>query len=155
MFYSWPDITSWLSAAGVFGIGATVFYAVRMRRPLIRIPTRIVSLLTCLLSFAAMSLTLLALVSGCHSHSEPLPSPSGEKAARVETDDDGATGGGSGVAVYSHHGFSVHTVMYGAWRGVDRDDLRWIGDSILEIKHAGPVEVCSDTSEVRVICIGR
>jgi hypothetical protein len=155
VFYLWSEIRFWLIAGGVFGIGVVAFNRVRMRRSLIRIPTRIVSLLTCLLSFTAMSLALLVLVAGCNSHSDPLVSPSGDKAARVETDDEGATGGGSGVAVYSHHGFSKHTVTYGAYRNVDRDDLRWTGNSTLEIKHDGPLQFCSDTSEVHVICIDR
>jgi hypothetical protein len=156
MFYAWPEVRFWLVAVGVFIISAASFYKVRTMRALIRIPTRIVSILTSFLSFVAMSLALLVLVSGCNSHLEPLLSPSGDKAARVETDDEGATGGHSWVvAVYSHHGFSVHTVMYGTWRGVDRDDLRWIGDSALEIKYDGPDPSCSDTSEVHVICIRR
>jgi hypothetical protein len=155
VFYSWPEIRFCLIAAGVFGVGIAAFYGVRMRRSLIRVSTRIVSLLTCLLSFAAMSLALLGLIVGCNSHSEPLLSPSGHRAVRIETDDEGATGGGSGVAIYSHHGFSVHTVMYGTYRGVNRDDLRWIGDSTLEIKHEGTIQFCSDTSGVHVICINR
>jgi hypothetical protein len=155
VFYLWPEIRFWLIASGVFGIGLVAFYRVRTRRSLIRVPTRIVSLLTCLLSFTAMSFALLGLMAGCNSHSEPLVSPSGDKAARIETDDEGATGGGSGVAVYSHHGFSVHTVTYGTWHSVDRDDLRWVGDSTLEIKHEGVLEFCSDTSELHVICISR
>jgi len=155
MFYSWPEIRFWLLAAGVFVTGAAAFHKVRTRRPLIRVPIRIASFLTCFVSFTVMSFALLVLVSGCNSHSEPLLSPSGDKAARVETDDEGATGGNSGVALYSHHGFDVHTVMYGSWRGVNRDDLRWVGDSALEIKYEGRDARCSDTSEVHVICIHR
>ncbi len=102
-----------------------------------------------------MSLALLVFIVGCDSHSEPLLSPAGDKAARVETDDEGATGGNSGVAVYSHHGFSVHTVMYGQWRGVDRADLRWLGNSTLEIRYEGRDPNCTDTSEVRVVCVQR
>ena len=155
MFYSWSEIRFWLVATGVFVVAAFTFYKVRIRRPLIRIPARIASLLICFLSFAAMSLVLLGLVLGCDSHSEPVLSPSGDKAARVETYDEGATGGNSGVAIYSHHGFSVHTVMYGSWHGVSSDDLRWLGDSTLEIKYDGQNPNCSDTSEVHVICIER
>ena len=155
MFYSWPELRFWLIAAGVFGSGVAAFYGVRRRRSLIRVPTRIASLLTCLLSFVAMSLVLLSLVLGCNSHSRPLVSPSGDRAARVETDDEGATGGGSGVSIYSHHGFSVHGVMYGTYRGVDRDDLRWIGDSTLEIKYRGTLQFCSDAVGVHVICISQ
>jgi hypothetical protein len=155
VFYSWPEIRFWLIATGVFGVAVAAFYGVRMRRSLIRVTGRIVSLLTCLLSFVAMSFVLFGHIAGCNSHSEPVLSPSGHRAARVETDDEGATGGGSGVAIYSHHGFSVHTVMYGTYRGVNRDDLRWIGDSTLEITHEGTIQFCSDTSAVHVICINR
>jgi hypothetical protein len=155
VFYSWPELRFWLISAGVFGSGVAAFYGVRRRRSLIRIPARTVSLLTCLLSFTAMSLALMGLVLGCNSHSEPLLSPSGDKAARVETDDEGATGGGSGVSIYSNHGLSVHHVMYGTYRAVDRDGLRWIGDSTLEIKYRGTFQFCSDAGGVHVICIPR
>ncbi len=155
MFYSWPEIRFWLIAASVFGAGVAAFYSVRKKRPLLRTPAQIVSLLTCLLSFAVMSFALLGLVLGCNSHSGPLLSPSADRAARIETDDEGATGGGSGVSIYSHHGFSVHRVMYGTWRGVDLDDLRWIGDSTLEIKYRGTLEFCSDAAGIHVICLPR
>lgn len=127
VFYSWPELRFWLVAASVFASGVAAFLMMRKKRRLIRVPARIASILTCLISFAAMSLVLLGTVAGCNTHSEPLLSPSGDKAARIETDDEGATGGGSGVAVYSYHGFSVHTVMYGTYRGVDLKDVRWMG----------------------------
>ena len=155
MFYSWPEIRFWIVALSVCALSSVAFYRVRSKRPLIRIPTRVASVLTCFLSFAIMSLALLGLLIGCNSHSEPILSPSGDKAARVETDDEGATGGNSGVAIYTDHGFSVHTVMYGSWLGVDRDDLHWIGDSALEIKYEGRDPSCTDTSDVHVICIHR
>ena len=91
---------------------------------------------------------------------EPLLSPSGDKAARIEIYDAGATGGGYSVAVYSHHGFGVKTVMSGAWESVDRGDLRWIDNNVLEIhydgrSYEGRKPFCSDTPEVHVICIRR
>ena len=155
MFYIWPQIEFWVAAGTLFGISAGIFHWFRGRRPFIRIPARIVSVVVCLLSFTAMSLVLLVLLLGCDSHLQPVLSPSGDKAARVETDDEGATGGNSGVAVYSHHGFSVHTVMYGDWRGVSREDLRWTSDSALEIHYKGRDPKCSDTADVHVTCIER
>jgi hypothetical protein len=155
VFYSWPELRFWLIAGCIFILGVAAFHGVRMKRPLIRVSTRIVTFLTCIASFIAMSLALIGLVSGCNTHSEPLLSPSGDKAARVEMVDGGATGGGSGVAIYSHHGLSVNTVMYGAWHGVDRNDLRWIGDSTLEIMHDGNAQFCSDASGVHVVCVKR
>jgi hypothetical protein len=155
VFYSWLEIRFWLIAGCVLGLGIAGFHGVRLKQAIVRIPIRVSSVLVGLLSFAAMSLSLLRIMAGCDSHSEPVISPSGAKAARIETDDEGATGGGTGVAIYSRHGFDVHTVMYGTFSGVDRSGLQWIGDSTLEVRYHGDAQYCSDAFGVHVICINR
>lgn len=153
MFYSWCEVKFWFFPVAAFALGIAIFRGTRTTRVMVGAPAQITGVLTSLLSFVLMSFVLLGHVLGCSSHLEPLLSPSGAKAARIEIHDEGGTGGGYGVAVYSHHGFHVQRVMSGAWRSVEQNDVRWIGNSKLEVRYTGSESNCVDTRDVHVICV--
>lgn len=136
-------------------ISAGAFWLVRGKRAWIKLPVLILSGATSTVSVLVALLALLSLVMGCNTHLDPVLSPSRKSAARVEIADEGATGGGTGVAVYTNHGFGYRQVFYGSWMGVQQDDVTWKNESNLQIRYEGRMDVCEGTSTIHVTCVRR
>ena len=100
-------------------------------------------------------LILQVMAVGCLSYSPPLYSPDHLKAARIRTDDEGGLGGNTHVELFSNHGLSSTEVYWGGWLSVGLQDIRWLGNTELEIKHDGPVESCTDAPTVKVRCVAK
>jgi hypothetical protein len=109
----------------------------------------------CLLLGAIGSLAgvLLLAASGCVSYSAPIYSPSGKLAVRVESDDEGATGGNTTVQLYWAHGFRTSTIFWGDWQAVRPTQVRWINDSELRISYTSQFYTCDNAAGVKVECV--
>jgi hypothetical protein len=156
-FYWW--LVGWLFlclamvAAGVYGL---------RRVPKIegwfwRVVVGIASVGSALLG--SLVLLILWAGSGCRSHAAPIYSPSGKMAVRIETADEGATGGETWVELYWAHGLSNKEVYSGGWASVEQADIRWKSDSklIIQIRDAQSdyASHCASGGGVKVECSPR
>lgn len=112
------------------------------------------------LAALAILLALLETVEGCDSHGPPLYSPDHKVAARIETWDAGATGGGTTVRVFQSKGFDTKVVFSGNWESVDEKDLSWLDGHHLKIVFAHRLDrpqadLCTDAGDVHVTCIAQ
>jgi hypothetical protein len=96
---------------------------------------------------------LLLAASGCSSYSAPIYSPSGKLAVRVQSSDEGATGGNTTVQLYWAHGLRTRTVFWGGWQAVQPTGVRWVSDSELRISYTSQFYTCNDASGVKVECV--
>jgi hypothetical protein len=131
----------------------TGWWLVRNRRKSTRVAVIVLSSPVTVLAGLFWALQLMAL--GCLSYSSPVYSPDRSQAARVRTDDEGATGGNSHVDLFWNHGFSSKEMYWGAWRSVDAKDLKWQSNSTLEVRHDPPVYLCESSRTVKVSCLQR
>jgi hypothetical protein len=153
IFFNWEIIGVYAVLLAILLASGGVIRAARKWRKSLRVTATILSW-----PFAVLAILLLGLeflVSGCETNAPPMYSPDHLKAARVETDDEGATGGNSQVVIFSNHGFTSAEVYWGEWKSVDAQDINWISNSELQITHDEPMYVCKSTSTVVVRCVGR
>ncbi len=129
------------------------WWLVRNRRKSICIAVMILSSPVAVLAALFLALQFLAL--GCLSYSSPVYSPDHSQAARVRTDDEGATGGNSHVELFWNHGFSSMDVYSGGWKSVEVRDLQWESNSAFVLQHYLPVYLCESSPTVKVTCLER
>jgi hypothetical protein len=128
------------------------FWAVRNRRWAIRITVRILSGLVVVCGLLLWLPFLL--FPWPHSYSVPVYSPNGKMAARIHDYDAGPLGGAdNSVELFTSHGLKSNVVYFGEWDSVAATDLRWNGDSELEIFYKGPTCECNNMRHVLVRCI--
>jgi hypothetical protein len=153
VFIEWWLVCRFAILFGVLILACISIWLVRRRRRLVRIVVAVIGSPIAVL--AALLLGLQALPLGCLSYSAPIYTPDHTKAARVRTDDEGATGGNSQVEIFWNHGFSAEDVYWGEWRSVDGPDIRWISNNSVEIIHDDPMYDCHSTPNIAVRCIPR
>jgi hypothetical protein len=158
LFLNWSLFGSLMTALLVISAVVWVMKIVRRSNLWVRIPIIIATIPIGLIAALFILLMALAQVSGCNSHGVPVYSPNGKSAARVETDDEGATGGGTGVQLYSVHGFWTSSVFYGGWKSVEDQDLEWQSDTNLVVHyvHYGgyrEADNCHSFGEIHVTCV--
>jgi hypothetical protein len=129
------------------------FRSVRKKRawPL-RLPVQFLSVLlgACIV---VLVLFVLALPNP-NSYSAPLYSPNHKMAVRVANYDAGPLGGANtSVELFSDGGLVSRIVFFGEWRSVEAENLRWIGDSEVEVKYVGSATRCASTQRVIVHCV--
>lgn len=115
--------------------------------------------------FAATPLLLAGCVSACffiwvasfyrQTVSQPISSPNGRFAARVETwEGFFATDGGTNVKIYSLHGLGSAWAYGGDEYSVEPGNVRWVDDRTLEVRYSYDDEhTCKSTRDIRVICL--
>ena len=160
LFIDWSMLATLLIALVAISGAIAVIWAVRKKKLLIKIPVIVSSVPFGLLGTLALLLMALGQIWGCETHEDPIYSPDGKSAARVETWDAGATGGGTDVLVYADHGFRVNTVLSGNWRFVGAGDVEWLDNSHLLIRYDhydgyDEAKSCRSTRAVDVKCEAR
>jgi hypothetical protein len=132
-------------------LGGWLFWIVKSRRTLIRVPVRIGSLF--LVPLIAIAGLLIGLVS-FSGNSEPIYSPDRNHAIRVEDMDEGGTGGEATAVLFSEHGLRWDTIFVGEWKGVEAKDIHWISNDTVLISYysqQGPY-VCASARGIAVRC---
>ena len=134
LFFDWWIVAVVLLAvifllAGVCGLR----YASRISSRLLRLGISLAGVGSILLSslFGLLSFP----ISGCRSNSAPIYSPSRTMAVRIESADEGATGGSSSVVLFRTHGLRQTTIYFGPIGSVETTDIHWIGNSELSIHY--------------------
>jgi hypothetical protein len=154
IFFEWRIVGFIICGLLAIAGAAALFWSVRRKRWPVRIPVRLLSVPIGLA--AALFLVLMWVGSGCVSYSTPIYSPDGEKAARIQTDDEGATGGNSSVEVFEAHGWDEENVYWGDWRSIEPDGVHWIDNSHLRIEYDNVREYhCDSSRRVVVECVPR
>ncbi|HEY2858118.1 MAG TPA: hypothetical protein VGJ21_06860 [Terracidiphilus sp.] len=103
-----------------------------------------------------MFLLLMWVGSGCVSFSPPIYSPDHQKAARVETDDEGATGGNTTVELFESHCWREQAVYSGGWRSVEPDGIHWLDNSHLRIEYNNTSDhQCDPSPRIVIECAPR
>ena len=151
LFIEWWIVRRFIILIMAIALCSGFIWAVRKKRKWIRIPVTLLGSPIVILAALALGLQVLAL--GCLTYSAPVYSPNHEEAARVRTDDEGATGGNSHVDVFRHHGLVSQEVFWGQWKSVGPEDIHWISDSELEIRQDGPAYSCEGMPSIKVTCI--
>ncbi len=154
LFIDWGLIQVW--AVGVFLLFASVWVmrAVRKKRALLRVTSRLLG--ACLAAVSVLLLLLITLGSiGCNTHGIPIYSPNGKYAARCEDSDSGGLGGDTGVQLFADHGFDTKFVFMGGWKSVESQNVRWLSDTELEIDYIDEMTSCNNAGRIKVRCIKR
>jgi hypothetical protein len=143
----------WLAASFAFLLlGIWMFRIVKLKRILIRLPARVVSL-----GFIGLG-SIAILFAGCGalfvSTSMPIYSPDRTRALRIENLDRGALGGDTSVILYSSFGFRQSFIFTGEWKIAEVKDLRWSSNNEVLIGWHGSVlpSTCEDAQGVTVRC---
>jgi len=150
LFIEWWLVKRFAVLIALFLASCAGWWLVRNRRKSIRVAVVVLSSPVAVLSGLLLALQFLAV--GCLSHSPPVYSPDRSQAARVRTDDEGATGGNSRVEIFWNHGFSSQEVYWGSWKSVDVKDLRWENNGSLNVMHFPHMYACQGSRSVKVIC---
>lgn len=87
--------------------------------------------------------------------SQPIHSPDGKLAARVETwEGFFAPDAGTNVKIYSLHGLHSAWPYSGGEGSVAPENVRWIDDHTLEIRYTYDHDhTCDSTQQIRVVCL--
>ena len=132
LFIEWRLVVQVLVLAAVFLVCLLPFWVEWKRRKQVRewtlilvSPLAILSGLLLLLQFGAF---------GCQAYSKPIYSPDGQKAIRIRTSDEGATGGQTSVELFSDHGWHLRTVYFGGWKSVQDGDVNWLDNKHLVVR---------------------
>jgi hypothetical protein len=96
---------------------------------------------------------MMEALSGCQTHEEAVYSADGHAAARVESYDAGATGGGTWVRVYSNHGLQSGQAFVGGWDSVGRNGLHWDSNTELTVEYEGEPHTCKNVGRITVHCV--
>jgi hypothetical protein len=153
LFVEWWLLTRFAVLGGLLILSCAAFWFVRGRHRWIRIAVGILG--SPIFILASLSLALQLMAVGCLSYSSPVYSPDCLHAARVRTDDEGATGGNSHVELFWNYGFSSQEVYSGGFQSVSVADLVWDSNSTLEVRHDSPMYMCEGSQKVRVKCVQR
>jgi hypothetical protein len=109
-----------------------------------------------LLSSSALTVFFIWIVlSQRQTVSQPIYSPNGKLAARVETWEGLFAGDdGTNVKVYSLHGLSSAWAYGGDEYSVEPGNIRWLDDHTLELRYTYDDEhTCDSPREIHVICL--
>jgi hypothetical protein len=139
-------------------VGGLLFRIVRSTRPVVRIPTRIFSVLLCVCGVCLISLWgFMNFYFTSTRHSSAIYSPDHQDAIRVETWDAGAVGGGTNVVLYSHFGLVTKAIFSGDYAQVDKNSVRWLSNSQVVIEYDKSYEIanpfCEGSRSVSVKCV--
>jgi len=139
-------------------LGGLLFRIVRTTRSVVRIPTRIFSVLLCVCGACLISLWgFMNFYFTSTQHSSAIYSPDHRQALRVETWDAGAVGGGTSVILYSHFGLITKTIFSGEYAQVDKNSVRWLSNSHVLIEYDNSYETanpfCDGSRSVSVKCM--
>jgi hypothetical protein len=154
MFFEFRELLFWFLCVTAFALGIFGVYVVKGRDAPIRVPVRIGSI-------ALTSIGLLALcLGGCGkllsvaSASAPIYSPDRKRALRVETHDEGATGGGTEVYLYSNLGLRRERITEAGFKQVEPRNVAWLKNNEVLIRYLATYQppVCSSTRDVAVRC---
>src|SRR5579859_1654040 len=127
---------------------------VRKWRLWIRIPVWVLSGL--LEMCAIVVLLFLLILPSPNVYSVPVYSPNKERAARIHDYNASGFGGAyNSVELFTFHGLHSDIVYDGEWSSVRVENIRWRGDSELDISYDGPEPNCKSTAYVLVRCIHR
>lgn len=152
-FIEWWLVERFAMLAALLIASGVGIWLVRRKRKWIRVAAITLASPVGLLSGLFLALQFMAI--GCLSYSSPVYSPDRSRAARIRTDDEGATGGNSSVEVFWNHGFSSQDVYWGQWKSVGPNDLRWKNNSMLNVTHDSPMYRCDSTRRIQVNCVER
>lgn len=157
LFIDWRALGLFLLSLVVIAGSTVGVWHLRKRHILLRIASVLLSLPLCGVAALLVLFAILSNLLGCETHGKAVYSPNGKIAARIETSDEGATGGSSFVRLYTEHGLRTRTVFLGGWRSVEDGDLTWDGDAVLNIRYdhyAGYNEAgtCTGMDGVHVHC---
>jgi hypothetical protein len=125
----------------------------RRKRLAIQIPLVALSIPIAGLAMLLGLLLVLETFSGCRTNEQAVYSADGRRAARVESFDAGATGGGTWVRVYSNHGLQSGQAFVGEWDSVGRNGLHWDTNMELTVEYTGKLESCKDVVGITVHCV--
>jgi hypothetical protein len=153
IFIEWWIVRRVCYALLLIACATAAFWSVRKKRWPIRLPVRILSAPATLL--AVLFLLLQWKAAGCISYSSAVYSPDHRMAARIRTDDEGATGGNSTVELFDVHGLLQYDVYWGSWNSVEPGWVRWIDATHLRIEYDGTSYFCKSTRKVKVECRSR
>jgi hypothetical protein len=131
-------------------------YFKKKRSAVLRIAGQTFSAITASLFGLILLLLILGKLMGCDGDgpSAAIYSPDHTKAVFLESDDEGATGGGTGADLYSHHGLSTISIYYGGWKTIQEKDVHWLSNSELKIEYKSdaPPVMCQSSKTVKVTC---
>jgi hypothetical protein len=153
VFIEWWLVQRFAVMIAVLIASCCGWWLVRNRRKSIRVAVIILSSPVAILTGLFLALQVSAL--GCLTYSTAVYSPDHSTAARVRTDDEGATGGNSQVELFWNHGLSSKDVYLGGWKSVDVKDLKWESNSTLVVQHDLPMYACESSPGIRVTCLER
>jgi hypothetical protein len=152
LFIEWYPILVNCILFGLLGIAAFIFWSVRRKRAVLRLPLRLVAFA---LALCPVFMLLIAWTfPNPNSHSMPVYSPDRKSAARVWNYDPGPLGrADSSVQIFTAHGFLSRTVFHGEWQSVKPENIRWTSDTRLEISSGEAFYQCTSTRQIRVQCV--
>jgi len=151
VFVEWYPIAVYCLLFAMVSIAALIFWSVRKRKWTFRLPLRLISAI--LVITAAFILTIGGAFPNPNSYSVPVYAPDRRAAARVWNYDPGPLGKAeSYVEVFTAHGFRSHVVFSGEWQSIKAENIRWIGDTQLELSSAEPAWSCVGTTNISVQC---
>lgn len=158
LFIDWRQF--WLITLPVTVAVLCVFliWQTRSRDRWLRMLTVLAALPIMLLGLGLTLLFVLPSLRGLNQYSTSIPSPNGNRVARIETWEGLLAGqGGTNVKVYSLHGLSSRWAFGGSEQDPDAVTARWLDDHTLEIRYNdvgnSDIHVCNSTHSVRVICL--
>lgn len=154
LFIDWRFLQMWAVGVSLLFASVWIMRAVRKKRALLRVTSRLLS--ACVASLSVLLLLLITLVAiGCETHGIPVYSLDGRYAARCEDFDGGALGGNTGVRLFADHGFDTKFVFTGGWKSVEGQNVRWLSDTELEIDYIDEMTSCNDAGRIKVRCVKR
>jgi hypothetical protein len=123
------------------------------RKPLWdRILTTVTATPLALASLAFAALFIFFVAVGSSDNSNPIRSPDGKRAARVETLSGPGTLGATNVKIYALHGLLLSLVYSGGEQSVG--DVRWLDNHTLEVRYIfDDGHTCDSTRNVHVVCL--
>jgi hypothetical protein len=123
------------------------------RKPLwTRILTAIIATPFTLAALGLSALSIFIATTASRDNSNPIRSPDGKRAARVETWSGFLNVSDTNVRIYSLHGLLSSSVYSGGEQTVE--DVRWRDNHTLEVRYTyDNGHTCDSTRNIRVICL--
>ena len=123
------------------------------RKPLrTRILTAIIATPFTLAALGLSALFIFIATTSSSNNSDPIRSPDGKRAARIETWSGFLNVSGTNVRIYSLHGLLSSSVYGGGEQSVE--EVRWLNNHTLEVRYSNDYgHTCDSTRNVHVICL--
>ena len=153
VFINWREPFAIALPLTLTALFVLLMWQARRKALWVRILTAIIATPFTLAALGFSALFIFTATTGSSDNSNPIRSPDGKRAARVETWSGFLNVSYTNVRIYSLHGLLSSSVYGGGEQSVG--DVRWLDDHTLEVRYAtyDNDHTCDNTRNVHVVCL--